>query len=104
MLDIKGYNGKSEGFKLYNIRHAVIESVVRPGTRRSINLVETDRICAPISREAVSPDILNCSYLKGLDWAEDYSCSSTDEIDVLIGLDSYWDLISGKTRRKKIKY
>ena len=27
ILDIKGYNGKSEGFKTYNIRHAEIECI-----------------------------------------------------------------------------
>merc|ERR1712055_1048304 len=100
-LNIRGYNGRSDGFKVYDVKHAIIESISRPGRRKAVNLVETDRICGPISREAVPPDILHSPYLRGLDLAEDYSCSSEDEIDVLIGLDSYWDLVSSKTRRKK---
>ena len=102
-LEIKGYNGRSEGFKVYKVRHAVIESITRPNTRRSVNLVETDRICASIHREAIPHDFLECQYLRGLDLAEDYSSSSEDEIDVLIGLDFYWDLVTGRIRRKKDK-
>ena len=33
--------------------------------------------------------------------AQDYSSSSIEEIDVLIGLDAYWSLVTGRTRRKK---
>ena len=102
-LDIKGYNGKGDGVKTYTVRHAIIESITRPNTRRSVNLIETDKICAPIRREAIPIDFLECQYLRGLDLAEDYSSSSNDEIDVLIGLDFYWDLITGRVKRKKDK-
>ena len=102
-LDIKGYSGKSEGLKVYNVKHAVIESLTRPNTRRCVNLIETDRICASIRREAIPPNFLECQYLRGLDLAEDYSSSSEDEIDVLIGLDFYWDLVTGISRREKDK-
>ena len=64
-LNIRGYNGRSEGFKVYDVKHAVIESISRPGRRKAVNLVETDRICGPISREAVPLDVLNSSYLRG---------------------------------------
>ena len=102
-LDIKGYSGKSVGVKTYKVRHAIIESITRPNTRRSVNLVETDRICASIKREGIPVDFLEGHYLRGLDLAEDYSTSSDDEIDVLIGLDFYWDLVTGRIRRKKDK-
>ena len=102
-LDIKGYNGQSEGLKTYKVKHAIIESITRPSIRRSVNLIETDRICASIRREAIPVDFLECSYLRDLDLAEDYTVSSNDEIDVLIGLDFYWDLVTGRIRRKKDK-
>ena len=94
-LDITGYNGKSEGFRVYKVRHAVIESLTRPNTRRSVNLIETDRICASIRREAIPVGFLECQYFRGLEATEDYADSSNDEMDVLIGLDFYWDLVTG---------
>ena len=70
---------------------------------RSVNLVETDVICSNIHREAVSNHVLEFSYLQGIDLAEDYSSTSDDTIDVLIGLDFYWSFVTGKTRRKPNK-
>ena len=100
-MEIIGYNAKSEGLKMYNVMHAVIESITRPNTRRSVNLVRTDKICAPIKRGAVPRVFLECPYLSGLDLAEDYSTSKDEEIDVLIGLDAYWSLVTGRVTRRK---
>ena len=100
-IEIKGYNAKSDGLKTYNVMHAVIESITRPNTRRSVNLIRTDQICAPIKRGVVPRVFLECPYLSGLDLAEDYTASKSEEIDVLIGLDAYWSLVTGRVRRRK---
>ena len=65
--------------------------------------METEKICAPIQREAVSADVLKADYLKWLELAEDYSTSSCDEINVLVGLDYYLQFISGEVRRQEGK-
>ena len=103
ILDIGGYNGRSDGMKRYKVRHAVIQSILHHEKSRSVNLVETDVICSNIHREAVSNHVLEFSYLQGIDLAEDYSSTSDDTIDVLIGLDFYWSFVTGKTRRKPNK-
>ena len=100
-LDIKGYNGKSDGPKTYTIMHGTIESITRPDQCRSVNLIITDKICPSLRREAVPPAMLDAKYLRGLDMAQDYSSSDMEEIDVLIGLDAYWSFVTGRIKRKK---
>ena len=102
-LEVSGYNGRSDGIKKYKIRHAIIESITRPNTSRFVKLVETDKICPPIHRQALPNNLLKCHYLQGIDLAEDYASSSDDEIHVLIGLDYYWEFVSGRVRREKHK-
>ena len=101
MLDIKGYSGYGDGIKPYLVMHTTLESITRPGTKRDVNLVSTNKICPPLAREAVPPEILDSKYLRGLDMAQDYSSPNLEEIDVLIGLDAYWSLVTGRIKRKK---
>ena len=96
-LNVSGFGGTSEGAKSYNIRHAILQAIPSEfcGDSVAVKLVETEKICPPISWEAIPADVLNAPFLKGLTLAEDYSNSSCDEIDVLVGLDYYWDFITG---------
>ena len=55
---------------------------------------EIPRICQPLIRPVVSNNVLND--FSHLDLADDYNRVSPLEIDVLIGLDFYWTLISEK--------
>ena len=105
-LNIKGFDGKGEGVKSYNVRHAILQAISPWKIFTDcvgVRLVETERICAPIQREAVSIDVLNSEYLRPLEMAEDYSTSSCDEIDVLVGLDYYWQFITGEVIRQEGK-
>lgn len=102
-LSIEGFLGKTEEAKVYKVRHANIEPLHPSNESRYVELVETDRICPSIHREAITANLLESRYLQGIQLAEDYSSSSDDEVDVLIGLDYYWDFVSGRVKRQKDK-
>lgn len=101
-LAISGFNGKSEEAQCYKVRHAIIQSL-HMSESRCVQLVETNKICPSIHREAIPSNLLDCRYLQGIYLAEDYTKSSDDEIDVLIGLDYYWDFVTGKVKRQRNK-
>ena len=102
-LEISGFSGKTEGTQLYKVRHATIHSIHLSNESRYVELIETDRICPSIHREALPSNLLQCKYLQGLNLAEDYTSSSDEEIDVLISLDYYWEFVTGRVKRQKNK-
>ena len=100
MLNVTGYGGKNEGAHLYKVRHANIQPIYPSSETRSIELVETDKICSKIHREALPYNLFKCKYLRRIRLADDYTTSSDDEIDVLIGLNYYWSFVTGKVKRQ----
>ena len=52
-------------------------------------------ICEPLSNQPISNVAEHCEYLSGLDLA-DRCGTDIMEIDMLIGLDNYWKLVTGK--------
>ena len=64
-----------------------------------VNLVEMPIICKPIARPAVSSHILSNRNLRNLNLADNYDKDETKEIHLLIGLDHYYSVITGRIKR-----
>ena len=64
-------------------------------------LAEMPTICKPIARPAVPAHILNGRDLRNLKLADDYHKDEEQEIHMLLGLDNYWYLVTGRNKVKK---
>ena len=64
-----------------------------------VNLVEMPIICKPIARPAVSHHVLSNRNLRNLQLADSYDNKETREIHLLIGLDHYYSVITGRIKR-----
>ena len=88
---------------LHKVHHAILETLHISISRdtRLVQLVETNVIAPPIHRDALPTEFLKCRYLQGIQLSENYSESSDDGIDILIGADYYWDFVTGRVKRQK---
>ena len=66
---------------------------------RQLSLFTVPLICEPLSCQPVSLCQDRFEHLTHLDLADYTDGSSPLEVDVLVGLDHYWDLASGEVRR-----
>ena len=64
-----------------------------------IVLSTVPHICEPLTYQPVSICQGNFNHLVGLNLADPSDGSSSSEIDILIGSDQYWELVTGETRR-----
>lgn len=55
-------------------------------------------ICHPLTSQPISQSREHCGHLLGLELADSAVTTDALEIDVLIGSDSYWDLVTGKIK------
>ena len=103
LLSITGIGGKSGEANEYNIRSGRVVSRHDKRKFKDVQLIEIDQITKNICREPIPQHFLKHSYIKGLQLAENYEEENNDDIDILIGLDYYWEFITGRTRRQKNK-
>ena len=60
----------------------------------ALNAFEIPVICPPMHSSLVSPSLLSTLH----PWADDYGSNRDVQVDLLIGLDLYWRLLSGPVR------
>ena len=85
-------------------RSCVCESVrlsiyLENGQSQGLVLSTVPHICEPLTCQPVSICQGNFNHLVGLNLADPSDGSSSSEIDILIGSDQYWELVTGETRR-----
>ena len=102
-LSISGFGATEVQSKECIVRHGSIVSKHNSNKFVNVELVETERITKDIRRQALPEHFLKHRYIQGLELAENYEVEDNEEIDILIGLDFYWDFITGKTRRQRNK-
>jgi hypothetical protein len=68
----------------------------KEGEELSLILLTTPVICEPVNCEFVSDSVRNCKHLQNIELAKPAGDGETIEFDILIGLDHYWDLITGE--------
>ena len=100
-LSISGFEGIKGGVKTRIIRHERIVSAHDHNVYQDVDLIEVDTITNPLITQPIPEHFLNHRYVKGLQFAEDYEMTNNEETDILIGLDYYWDFITGRVRKQK---
>lgn len=63
------------------------------GTKQEVRLLTVPIICEPLSGAATDKRVAKCEHLLGLELADSTDEEDLIEIDVLIGLDYYWEFI-----------
>ena len=77
----------------------VLNVVLKNRQTRPLKLFVVPLICEPVTCKPVSFCQDNFDHLAQLDLADPSDGSSHLDIDVLIGCDQYWELVTGETRR-----
>ena len=96
-LTIMTFGSKEE--KTQNCELARIGLVQRDGKTQHLMLFTVPVICEPLTCQPVSFCQETFKHLDGLQLADPSDGSSRLEIDVLIGSDQYWQLVTGHIRR-----
>uniref|UniRef100_A0A1X7U524 CCHC-type domain-containing protein n=1 Tax=Amphimedon queenslandica TaxID=400682 RepID=A0A1X7U524_AMPQE len=81
----------------YKIAQAVLET--NDGNTLVLNLMVVPLICEPLVGVSLRGCIIGYDHLKDLDLADPGTNGDVIELDILIGLDYYWDIVSGEVLR-----
>ena len=73
--------------------------VLSDGETRTLTLFAVPLICEPLACQPVSFCQESFDHLNGLHLADPTDGSSHPDVDILIGSDQYWELVTGETRR-----
>ena len=83
--DPQGYGVVSVGLKL------------KDGRNQELRLITVPSICEPLTAQPISLCLEKFEHLKQLDLADYSNGQDSLQIDVLIGADYYWELVTGRT-------
>ena len=72
---------------------------LRDGDSQQLTLLAVPMICEPLASQTIAFCQNNYEHLSRLDLADSSDGHSRLEVDILVGSDQYWDLITGRTRR-----
>ena len=94
-----GEKGKQMKLKEYEI---LLKSQTKKKNSITIKAlsVPVPNICTPISGQHVSKTVMMHPFLRDLELADDGSNDSS-EIDILIGADVYWDIVTGEVKKEE---
>ena len=70
-----------------------------PSVSLSLHVVPT--ICEPLSCQPITASVETSNHLKGLDLADSADGNSCLPVDILIGSDYHWDLVTGSVCRSE---
>ena len=71
----------------------------KDGTLKPLRLFTVPMICEPIACQPISICCSDFDHLTGIDLADSSGGYGSLEVDILIGSDQYWGLVTGETRR-----
>ena len=72
---------------------------LRNGQSKHLTLFSVPTICEPLTQHIVNDFRDVYPHLKGLDFADATDSACELHVDILIGSDSYWELVTGRVRR-----
>ena len=72
---------------------------LKDGTMKQLTLFAVPTICEPIACQPVSFCQRDFDHLAGIELADSSDGRGSMRVDLLIGSDQYWDLVTGDTRR-----
>ena len=71
----------------------------KDGTSKQLTLFTVPIICEPIACQPISICCNDFDHLAGMDLADYSDGNECLDVDILIGSDQYWELVTGETRR-----
>jgi len=96
-LSIAAFGAKRGSSRPYDLVRVTIKG--RSGHQQEMELFVVLFICDPLMAQPVDMTAEEFSHLAQLDLADSHDSSSPLEVDVLIGSDLYWDILTGETIR-----
>ena len=97
-IEVKGIAGMSKGRADREFINTTLYS--RDFSHKvDVSFLDMPVICDPITRPAVPSHILSNRNLRNLNFADDYTKEEVKEIHILIGLDFYYNFITGRIKR-----
>lgn len=102
-ISIEGIAGLKDDEINRNVVEATIKNRHHLEKYQKVQLIELPVICNTLTRPEVKKEVLSAKYIRNLQLADDYSVQKKCKINVLLGLDSYYSVVSGKVRRSPEK-
>ena len=96
-LSIAAFGTKKGDPKLCEIVRIAIQT--KSGQRQELELFVVPHICDPITAQSVNLCSRMYNHLSKLDLADTFDSEVPMKVDMLIGSDIYWDLVTGETIR-----
>ena len=90
--------GSREG-QLHTCKNVTLTLALKDGLEKHLSLLAVPSICQPLSYQPILLCQEKYEHLTGLHLADHSDGNSPLQIDILIGCDHYWELITGKVRR-----
>lgn len=87
------FGGSQSASQDRNVFKVTARNRLCPSQQVTFSAVEVPVICQPMYRQSVPLDVIHGFGDKN--WADDYSLNRKVSIDLLVGLDMYWKLMSG---------
>ena len=97
VLKITAFRGEEGKDQCCKVVHLGVVS--KDGRVQKLSLLTVPIICEPLSGASISNSVVQCDHIDGLEIADSISGEDLIEIDVLVGLDQYWNFIMGKVIR-----
>ena len=88
---INGFGGVKHRARLYDVVEFVLEKRSN-GASLTIQAVVVDRICMPVEGSYVKKNVQSFPHIRDLPLADDDVGSSPQEVNILIGIDFYYDI------------
>lgn len=98
-LTIMTFGSKREQTRVCNLVRLGL--TMKDGTSKQLKLFTVPMICEPIISQPISICCNNFDHLAGMDLADYSNGNESLEVDILIGSDLYWELVTGEMRRGK---
>ena len=93
--------GSSSKKELRNVYSLQISSLMNSCSVEEVDAIEIPIICAPIQRPKVPTDVIDSFQNNGIVLSESQFVPGETAIDILVGVDAYWDLVKTGFRRHK---
>ena len=98
-LSIGGITGHVDEAKTRRLVKATIKNRHHLEKYKEVELIELPVIFDNLSRPGVTKQVLESKYINNLQLADDYTQKNDCNINVLIGLNHYYSVVSGRIRR-----
>ena len=102
-LSVGGITGHVDETKTRKVVKATVKNRHHLEKFQEVELIELPVIFNNLSRPGVKKEVLESKYIKDIQLADDYTKKNECNINVLLGLNNYYSVVSGKVRRASEK-